>query len=89
MLHFCIHSEKIVAGDAMRKAEKITEMIEERRLYWLPFLRKMSGLIAQNTRLTAWEKKAALRKQDATIAKFENELRELESEAAAISGGVN
>ena len=73
----------------MTKAEKITEMIEERRLDRLPFLRKMRRQIEANSRLSTRDKRQLLRKNREATEKMEAELRELESEAAAISGGVN
>ena len=73
----------------MTTAEIIEEQIEERRFYWLPFLRSARKEIARNSRLTPGDRRALLRQTDASLARFENELIELEREKAGISVGMH
>lgn len=73
----------------MRKDEFVAEMIEERRFYWLPFLKNARKEIEGNTRLTPGDRRQLLRQTDASLARFEKELVELEAEAAGIAGELN
>ena len=76
----------------MTHTEILIEQIEERRFYWLPFLRKMKRQIESNSGLKPRTREIMLRQQENEIAKFEAELASLEAEAVGIptiAGGVN
>lgn len=74
----------------MTKSEFVAEMIQERKFYWLPFLRSTVKVIEGNSRLSLHDRRELLRKTAASIRKFETELVDLEREkAAVITGGLN